>query len=139
MAVPRLGNEFTLTLHLGSPLHIGSLPTGGERHQRVINGGGIDGERLTGEVVAGAGEHVLLKRADGVGVIEASYLIRTADDYLVRMTGHGYRTGGEDGVMTLRVTFEADEHGPYEWLGRTMFLAYGDAGQDLVLHVAEVL
>lgn len=139
MIVPRLGDQFILTLQLGSALAIGTLPTGGKRRQLIVDGGCIMGERLTGDVIARACTHMQLDRADGVAVVEISYPIRTADGHILRMVGQGYRTGGEVGTITLTIAFEVDENGPHAWLGRAMFLAYGDAGSDLMLHVTEVL
>ncbi len=138
MIVPRLSDEFILTLQLGCGLAIGTLPTGGQRSQRIVDGGRIIGERLTGDLVAKACIHMLLDRADNVVVVEISYPIRTSDGQMLRMVGQGYRTGGEAGVITLTIAFEVDENGPHAWLGRSMFLAYGDAGSNLELHVAEV-
>jgi hypothetical protein len=138
MIVPQLGDEFILTVQLGSALAIGTLPTGGKRAQLIVDGGRITGERLTGDLITGACIHMLLDRADGVSVVEISYPVRTADGQMLRMVGQGYRTGGEAGAITLTIAFEVDENGPHAWLGRAMFLAYGDAGSDLVLHVAEV-
>lgn len=122
MPAPSLASAFTLVCASATELVVGSLATGGERRCRVIAAGDFNGRDIVGTVRTGS--EVLLARLDGVTVVEANYLIETADQSLVRLIGTGYLTEtGPFAGTRMSVVFEVDEHNPLEWLSRRAFIA----------------
>src|SRR5689334_20970248 len=79
---------FDLVAHLELPrLDLGDGPLGRRFFDRV-RAGTFDGPRLRGEVLSGSADP-LLRRADGVAVINARAVLRTDDDALILMTYDG--------------------------------------------------
>jgi hypothetical protein len=79
---------FDLVAHLEQPrLDLGDGPLGRRFFDRV-RAGTFDGPSLRGEVLSGSGDP-LLRRADGVSVINARAVLRTDDDALILMTYEG--------------------------------------------------
>jgi hypothetical protein len=137
MPTPSLADAFTLRLEPGAAVDVGALAIGGRRTQRSVSAGMFSGRALEGQIVAAS--ETVLTRADGVGVVEASYLIRLEDGAALRLLGVGYLT--EDGPfegLRLTLAFEADEGGPHAWLARRVFVGERSAGED-ALRIAEVL
>lgn len=137
MPSPALADAFTLTLEPDSRIEVGALAIGGRRELRRAASGAFAGRGLDGAVIAAS--ETILHRPDGVGAVEASYLIRLHDGAAVRLLGVGRLT--EDGAFAgLRMTlaFEVDEAGPHAWLARRVFVGERPAGE-LALNIAEVL
>jgi Protein of unknown function (DUF3237) len=79
---------FDLVAQLEQPrLDLGQGPLGRRFFDRVRTGT-FDGPRLRGEVLSGSADP-LLRRGDGVSVINARAVLRTDDDALILMTYEG--------------------------------------------------
>jgi hypothetical protein len=78
---------FDLIAELDSRVDLGSGPLGRRMFDRVGRGT-FAGPRLRGEVLPGSGDP-LLRRADGVSVIDARALLRTDDGAHILMTYSG--------------------------------------------------
>jgi len=79
---------FDLVAHLEHPrLDLGDGPLGRRFFDRVSTGS-FEGSRLRGEVLSGSADP-LLRRADGVAVINARAVLRTDDGALILMTYDG--------------------------------------------------
>jgi hypothetical protein len=72
---PRLERLSRATVEIAAPLVVGDTPLG-LRRLIPIPGGHVEGPRLTGEVLPGGADWQLV-RADGAGVLEARYTLRT--------------------------------------------------------------
>jgi hypothetical protein len=83
----------------------GSNPTPGEGHfgeRRYVPivGGEVEGDELTGEVLAGGVDWQILRR-DGTLDISAQYVIRTGDGALIEVESRGYRHGPAEVMARL--------------------------------------
>lgn len=133
---PGLAERFRLRLAFAAAIDIGRLATGGRRVYRAASGGSFAGDGIDGDVIGGG--ETMLERPDGVGVIEANYLVRTADGALLRLIGTGYRTSAGDFIGTrMSLVFEVDEDGPHARLSTRAYVAEAAGDGDLV--IAEVL
>ena len=117
MPTPGLAPAFTLEAPLGEPIEVGRLATGGRRRHVPLPRGAFRGEGIEAALVAGS--ETWLERPDGVTVVEANLLVRTADGCTIRLIGTGYRTD----VTRMTIVFEADEDGPLGHLTTRAFLA----------------
>jgi hypothetical protein len=122
--IPGLVPAFEMLMELGVPVEIGALAIGGRRVHVPVKGGIVTGEDLTGALVGGA--EMLLERADGVTVVEASYYVRSADGAAVRLFGQGYRTAGG---TRLGLLAEAAAGGPLARLASVAFVAEALPGE----------
>ena len=134
---PELTPLFELSASLAPALLVGETPQG-LRRVVPITGGTFAGPQLRGEVVAG-GADWQYRRADGVMVVEAQYLLRTAEGVLIQVSNQGLRHGPEAVLERLARGDEVDPseyyframprfiapHGPYDWLNRSLFLCSG--------------
>lgn len=84
---------FTMELDIGTRRDIGQTPYGLRRIVEVA-GGRFVGEELRGEVLPVAGDW-LLRRADGVMMIDVRLTLRTQDEHLVYMSYRGMQHGPE--------------------------------------------
>jgi hypothetical protein len=97
---------FDLVAHLEQPrLDLGDGPLGRRFFDRVGTGT-FTGPRLRGEVLSGSADP-LLRRADGVSVINARAVLRTDDDALILMT--------YDGRVVLPADVMRDIADPSRW------------------------
>ena len=134
---PALGPCCTLAVSLAPETVIGTLATGGIRAYRAATGGTIEGSDLRGDIIGGG--EMLLGRPDGVGVVEANYLLRTSGGGIIRLIGTGYATSDPPFIGTrMTVVFEVDEGGPIAHLSTRAYVAERSAGSDRYA-IAEVL
>ena len=126
MPTPGLEPAFTLAAPLGSPVVIGRLATGGRRVYVPLAQGRFSGEGIEAEVMSGG--ETWLERPDGVTVVEASILVRTAAGDVLRLIGTGYRVDR----TRMTIVFEADEDGPHAALTTRAFVAERTADGDLL-------
>jgi hypothetical protein len=126
---PDLVKAFDMTLERAAPLAVGAIATGGHRTSIAVTGGLFEGEGLRGQLVGGT--ELLLRRGDGIGVVEASYLIAFADGRVVRAFGTGYHIDEHDfRGMRLSLLFEAAEDGPFAPLATRAFVGEVIAGSE---------
>lgn len=129
--IPGLAPAFEFLVERGAPVELGDLAIGGRRTHVPVTGGTVAGDELAGRLVGGA--ELLFERADGVTVVEASYLLRTGDGHAARAFGQGYRTQtGEFAGTRLTLLFEADEAGPLAGLCAAAFVAEALPGAALL-------
>jgi len=116
-------------------LEIGSTPDGLRRFT-MIGGGSFEGARLRGTVLPG-GADSLYVRPDGVAVLNARYVLRTADDVLIHVENRGIRHAASAVMTRLAAGEPVDPSeyyfrttptfcaptGKYDWLNRSIFLA----------------
>ncbi len=151
-AGPRMAELFTLSLRVDRPLDIGLTPTGSRRIVGVL-GGRFHGERLSGIVLPGGHDWIIL-RPDGVIQQDVRICLQTEDGAVILMTYRGLRHGPGDVMQRLdrgepvdpsayyfrtAPAFEtASER--YSWLNRIIAVAVGDRRPDGVEYmVYEVL
>lgn len=119
---PGFAHAFDMTMERADPVTVGDIATGGRRIYVPLAGGLFEGEGLSGRLVTGG--EMLLQRADGVTVVEASYYIAFADGAVARCFGNGYRTrDGDFAGMRLSLLFEAAEGGSVAALATRAFVA----------------
>jgi hypothetical protein len=131
---------------------VGQTPEGLRRIVPIL-GGSVGGLRLEGEIL-GAGADFQLFRSDGVTILEARYVLRTADGALIAVNNVGLRRGPTDAMARLaggeavdpdliyfRTAFKFEtEHENYRWLMRSLFIGAGARHPDRVeIGVFEVL
>lgn len=136
---PGLAPAFSLTFEGGEATRIGALATGGVREHLTFAAGRLQGERLSGDLLAGHSGETRLGRSDGVTVVEGLYLVRCVDGQVLRLIGTGYHTEDEAFAGTrMTLVIEVDEAGPHALLSRVAFLAERPAGADLMQIAAVV-
>lgn len=104
---PSLTAAFDLHLQRAAPIVVGRIGTGGVRSHVTVIGGRLEGRPEGGEIIGGS--ETRLKRADGVTLVEAAYLIRLACGATVRGHGTGYEEAG--GALRLSLLFETPQEG----------------------------
>ena len=99
--MPEIKTEFLFKITLEVPplLDLGETPYGRRRIARIA-GGSFEGPKLKGQVVAGGGDWLLLRR-DGVLQLDVRLTLETHDKQLVYMTYRGYRHGPQDVIDRL--------------------------------------
>jgi len=128
---PALQPAFRMRIERGAALSVGTVATGGERLYLPVTGGAFEGEGLRGRL-AGGGE-TLLARADGVTMVEASYLIAFPGGMVARAFGSGYRTGGADfRGLRLPLYFEVAQDGALAALATSAFIAAQGEDDDVM-------
>ena len=142
---PGLELLFELRATLAAPILVGEVPEGARRVV-PISGGTFEGMRLRGTLVPG-GADWQYRRADGVMMVEAQYLLRTDDGVIIQVNNRGMRHGPEavmrrlgagESVDPAEYYFRATPRlsapaGRYEWLNRRLFLCSGARLPDAVL------
>ena len=141
-----------LRAELADILDLGQTPMG---HKRVVNilGGSFEGEKLSGVVLPG-GADWLLVRTDGTIELDARYTLRTNAGELVQVTSQGMRSGppevlarlgrGEDvdpSQYYFRTVMRFETSAPgLLYLTRMLAVAYGRRTKNAVeLKVDEIL
>ena len=135
--IPRLTLAFEATITLESPLLLGVTPEGTRRVVPIV-GGSFQGPAMRGSVLSG-GADWQYDRADGITVLSAQYLLKSADGILIQVHNHALRHGPE-WVMSKLAAGEAVEPreyyfrgtpqfsaptGDYDWLNRSIFVCTG--------------
>lgn len=130
-----------IEVQCGEPEIVGQMDDG-FRENFPILGGRFHGPSLHGEVLPGVDRY--MRRADGVGVLDARYALRTSDGVLINLSNRGLLvfhpvpegTPPEEGPYSCHCvpTFEAPQ-GPYAWLNQFIFagrIAYPAPGQVVI-------
>ena len=152
--MPEIKTELLFKIEFEVPptLDLGETPYGRRRIARVA-GGTFEGPKLKGEVLAGGGDWLLLRR-DGVLQLDVRLTLQTHDQQLIYMTYRGCRHGPQDVIDRLnrgeavdpslyyfRATpyFETSAKS-YEWINKICSIATGArTASGPTYHVFEVL
>jgi hypothetical protein len=113
-----LGSEFLLQLRadLEDPQNIGAAPLG-MRRIMYFKGGSFSGPVLTGIILPGGGDWVLV-RPDGVSQLDIRMTLRTDDGALIYLNANGIF----DMAPEVRARYNSGENvGPSEYYFRTSF------------------
>lgn len=101
---PSLEFVASVIVELGEPLEIGATPTG-SRRVIPIAGGTVRGPRLSGRIVPGGADWLLMLE-DGTAVIDARYTLEVTDAsgtaHLVSISTAGVRTGPPEVLAAIR-------------------------------------
>ena len=136
---------FRAEVTIAAPLEFGQTPFG-IRRIIDITGGRVTGPALSGAVVPGGADWQIIQ-ADGSGVLEARYTIRSHDDALIYVRNFGYRNGPSDVLERLakgesvdpalyyfRATPFFETAAPqYDWLNKTLAMSSGIREMDRVI------
>jgi len=113
--IPRAEFVYEAIITLGPPETIGQTPYG-KRVRIPITGGTFKGPRISGTVFPGGMDWQLI-RADGMTVVDASYLMRESDGTVLHI-----RNKGVAGKGYARTTTEFEvPNGPHAWLNEAVF------------------
>jgi hypothetical protein len=147
---PKLEFCFSVRLYFTRVQMLGDMPSGAGRGAVYIDGGTIEGPRLTGKVLPGSGADWSLFRPDGVLATDARYMLEADDGTLILLHNRGYLWGRTPDVIPriqdfmfrggpavphhefyLRAapTFEVAK-GKHDWLMRHIFVGIGDRFND---------
>jgi hypothetical protein len=142
MAAPELVFAFRILLRFDGGPRLRFEPAGraGRRGFVAVQGGEIEGPRLTGRVVPGSGgdwprfwpgglvefeAHYQLEAADGTPIyIHNQGIAWSAPEVLARIEA-GQPVAPEETYCRVTPRFEAPA-GPHEWLNRTLFVGKGE-------------
>ena len=99
--MPEIKTEFLFKITLEVPplLDLGETCYGRRRIARIA-GGSFEGPKLKGEVLAGGGDWLLLRR-DGVLQLDVRITLETDDKQHIYMTYRGYRHGPKEVIERL--------------------------------------
>jgi len=103
----------------------------------AAEGGGFEGERLRGTLIAGTSGDWATIRSDGSFLIDARLTLLTDDNVPILMTYRGVGAFDGDGNAWMQTAplFETGE-GPYDWLNLVQGIAFGrHDGESLVYDV----
>ena len=147
---PKLEFVFSIRLYFTRVNTLGEMPSGAGRGAVYVDGGSIEGPRLSGKVLPGSGADWALFRPDGVLATDARYMLEADDGTLILLYNRGYlwgRTpdvipriqdfmfrGGpavphEEFYLRSAPTFEVQK-GKHDWLMRHIFVGIGDRYAD---------
>ena len=122
-ALPSIEFAFTARVLLEPTREIGPTPYGIRRRIPII-GGTFEGPRIRGRVLPG-GADWQLQRSDNYTVLEADYMIETAEGTPIHVRNRGLTNSRVPGAPRryLRTVpeFEAPS-GRYEWLNQSIFV-----------------
>lgn len=143
---------FTIRADLADILQFGKTPVG-ERRVINIQGGRVEGARLTGQILPGGADWQVI-RPDGAADIEARYTIKSDSGGLILVSSEGLRHGPPDIIAKLAkgepvdpalyyfrtlMRFETADSG-LDWMNRILAIAHGARLPNAVtLNVFEVL
>jgi hypothetical protein len=96
---PPLAFLCRITARVSSVVSLGEVAYGERRYVPIV-GGEVEGDMLSGEVLAG-GTDWQIQRRDGTLDISAQYVIRTADGALIEVESRGYRHGPAEVMAQL--------------------------------------
>ncbi len=128
----------TLTAHLGAPQKLGATPAG-DRKTVPVNGGTVEGDRLSGAILPGGGDWALTT-GDGVLHLDVRLTICTGDDALINVSYTGKRHGPPDLLEALARGEQVDPNkiyfriqpnfetadARYAWLNRVLAVGIGE-------------
>ena len=116
---------FKMTADLGEEQDVGVTPYG-KRRIVYITGGEFEGPKLTGEVLPGGGDWLLL-RPDGAGQLDVRATLRTDDGELIYTTYRGILRGSPNSpdfyFRTAPMYETASEK--YGWLNQIVAVGVG--------------
>ncbi len=128
LRAPDLRHFCTLEVHAGPVRNLG-MGRLGQRRVVPIIGGTVSGPRLNGKILPGGGDWMTVGH-DGVALMDARYVVETADGALVEVIDQGYRHGPED-VMKSLVAAEPTSPESY-YMRSSVRLEAGDAAYAFV-------
>lgn len=96
---PAMRRLCRITARVSALVTLGDGPYGERRYVPIV-GGEVEGEALSGEVLAG-GVDWQVQRRDGTLDISAQYVIRTGDGCLIEVESRGYRHGPAEVMARL--------------------------------------
>jgi hypothetical protein len=143
-AEPALEFVFEAKVRVEPPLELGEV-SGVRRRIVPIGGGGIEGPRLTGEVLPGGADWQAIGPG-GLTKVLARYVIRASDGTLISVKNEGVRRASGPVIRRLLAgepvdpslvyfraapTFEVGE-GPHAWLAENLFVSAGVRRPDSV-------
>jgi hypothetical protein len=96
---PALRHLCRITARVSALVTLGAGPYGERRYVPII-GGEVEGDTLSGEVLAGGVDWQIL-RQDGTLDISAQYVLRASDGSLIEVESRGYRHGPADVMARL--------------------------------------
>lgn len=96
---PPLRHLCRITARVATLVSLGEASYGERRYVPII-GGQVEGDMLSGEVLAG-GTDWQIQRRDGTLDISAQYVIRAADGALIEVESRGYRHGPAEVMARL--------------------------------------
>ncbi len=152
--MPEINTEFLFKIVLEVPMvrDLGSTPYGGRRIAQVA-GGSFDGPKVSGTVLPGGGDWLLL-RHDNTLQLDVRLPLQTNDGHLIYMTYKGLRHGPKDVIDRLNRGEDVDpalyyfratpyfetSSDKYGWLNRICTVATGQrTASGPTYHVFEVL
>jgi hypothetical protein len=96
---PALRHLCRITARVSPLVSLGEGPYGERRYVPIV-GGEVEGEDLSGEVLAGGTDWQILRR-DGTLDISAQYVLRTSDGVLIEVESRGFRHGPAEVMARL--------------------------------------
>jgi hypothetical protein len=133
-----LHEEFSYVAELKPPQDVGAGP-GGHRMFIEIAGGEVEGERISGRLLSGGGDWLLLG-TDGFGRLDVRGQIETGDGAIIYISYRGLLEltegvmgvlgGGDEptgfGDQYFRIAPQLEcGHSDYAWVNQTMFVGEG--------------
>ena len=110
MAELRTAHLFTLTLEVAGMQPVGATPAG-DRRVGLVAGGRFQGVRLSGTVLPGGADWIML-RPDGATTLDVRLVLQTDDGAAIGMTYRGMRHGPPE-IMDRVARGEAVPPGSY--------------------------
>ena len=96
---PALRHLCRITARVSSLVSLGEGPYGERRYVPIV-GGEVEGNDLSGEVLAG-GTDWQIQRRDGTLDISAQYVLRTSDGVLIEVESRSFRHGPAEVMARL--------------------------------------
>ena len=138
MAELRTAHLFTLTLEVAGMQPVGATPAG-DRRVGLVAGGRFQGARLSGTVLPGGADWIML-RPDGATTLDVRLVLQTDDGAAIGLTYRGMRHGppeimdrvarGEPvppGSYYFRTVVAFETGAPrYAWLNRIVAVGTGE-------------
>lgn len=138
MAELRTAHLFTLTLEVAGMQPVGATPAG-DRRVGLVAGGRFQGARLSGTVLPGGADWIML-RPDGATTLDVRLVLQTDDGAAIGMTYRGMRHGPPEimdrvargeavppGSYYFRTVVAFETAAPrYAWLNRIVAVGTGE-------------
>ena len=138
MAELRTAHLFTLTLEVAGMQPVGVTPAG-DRRVGLVAGGRFQGARLSGTVLPGGADWIML-RPDGATTLDVRLVLQTDDGAAIGMTYRGMRHGPPEimdrvargeavppGSYYFRTVVAFETGAPrYAWLNRIVAVGTGE-------------
>ena len=138
MAELRTAHLFTLTLEVAGMQPVGATPAG-DRRVGLVAGGRFQGARLSGTVLPGGADWIML-RPDGATTLDVRLVLQTDDGAAIGMTYRGMRHGPPEimdrvargeavppGSYYFRTVVAFETGAPrYAWLNRIVAVGTGE-------------